>query len=64
MAGDYATLVANQNFSATIKVLDSAIQDAAQEHLNALAKLVQLHLNRGYCNQRLQLNRKALKVSG
>jgi hypothetical protein len=53
----------HMNFSATIKVLDTAIGSAHKEYAETQHKLVQLYLNRGYCNQKLNLNRKALKVA-
>jgi hypothetical protein len=62
MEADYSAMVADQNYSGTLKALDGAIEGARAEHELVLRKLVQLHVNRGLCNQRLQLNRKALKV--
>jgi hypothetical protein len=52
-----ATAVAQGNFSAAIKLLDVAI--AAESNASTLASL---RVNRGLCNQRLKLWRKALKV--
>ena len=62
-AENYSAMVADQNYSSALKALDGAIEGATAEHELVLRKLVQLHVNRGLCNQRLQLNRKALKVS-
>ena len=58
----FLSSVVEQNHSATIKLLDTAIK-AALEHRDTGA-LVNLYLNRGLCNQKLQLYRKALKVGG
>jgi hypothetical protein len=55
-------MVASQDFSGAVKVLDEAIDETRQDYTAAQFRLVQLHLNRGICNQRLHLNRKALKV--
>lgn len=44
-----------RDIGATLKALDKAI-DGGEENL------FQLYFNRGFCNQRLQLYRKALKV--
>jgi hypothetical protein len=60
--GDFAGLVAEGSLTTTIKVLDSAIEAAEQQHAAAVAKLAQLHINRGLCQQRLGMNRKALKA--
>ncbi|WIA19383.1 hypothetical protein OEZ85_004006 [Tetradesmus obliquus] len=54
-------MVASQDFSGAVKVLDEAIDETRQDYTAAQFRLVQLHLNRGICNQRLHLNRKALK---
>ncbi|WIA39655.1 hypothetical protein OEZ86_005727 [Tetradesmus obliquus] len=59
--GSFAVLVASQDFSGAVKVLDEAIDETRQDYTAAQFRLVQLHLNRGICNQRLHLNRKALK---
>lgn len=58
----FAALVAAGDFSSAVKVLDGAIDETRQDYAAALHRLVQLHLNRGLCNQKLHLNRKALKV--
>lgn len=55
-------LVLAGDFSSAVKVLDGAIDETRQDYAAALHRLVQLHLNRGLCNQKLHLNRKALKV--
>ena len=57
----FASAAAQSNFSSLIKLLDVAIEmfDGGSQ---TQAELHELLLNRGYCNQRLQLNRKALKV--
>jgi hypothetical protein len=60
--GSFAAMVASQDFSGAVKVLDEAIDETRQDYTAAQFRLVQLHLNRGMCNQRLHLNRKALKV--
>lgn len=62
--GSFAAMVASQDFSGAVKVLDEAIDETRQDYTAAQFRLVQLHLNRGICNQRLHLNRKALKVRG
>lgn len=64
MATDFGSLIADGNFTATLKVLDAAIDATSEQHASTLAKLVQLQVNRGLCQQRLGLNRKALKASG
>jgi hypothetical protein len=61
-ATDFAALVAQGNYTATLKVLDEALVAADLQQAALQAKLVQLHVNRGFCHQRLGLNRKALKV--
>lgn len=58
----FASLVGSQDFSAAVKLLDLEIDQSRAGYEAALHRLVQLHLNRGICNQKLQLNRKALKV--
>lgn len=58
----FAAAVAQGDFSAAARLLDGAIDDEKANYASALQRLVQLHLNRGLCNQRLHLNRKALKV--
>eukprot|EP00775_Hariotina_reticulata_P011921 gene11921-12065_t len=58
---NFAALVAAQDYSSAVKVLDASIEETRQDYATALHRLVQLHLNRGLCNQRLHLNRKALK---
>jgi hypothetical protein len=57
----YETAIGNQNFSAIIKLLDVAIEmfDGTSQPKEEYAQLL---MNRAYCNQRLQLFRKALKV--
>eukprot|EP00879_Flechtneria_rotunda_P002192 GHRR01002378.1.p1 GENE.GHRR01002378.1~~GHRR01002378.1.p1 ORF type:complete len:405 (+),score=170.19 GHRR01002378.1:123-1337(+) len=57
----FASLIAIGDFSAAVKVLDSAIDETKQDYASALHRLAQLHVNRGICNQKLHLNRKALK---
>eukprot|EP00878_Enallax_costatus_P044518 GHUV01053172.1.p1 GENE.GHUV01053172.1~~GHUV01053172.1.p1 ORF type:complete len:138 (+),score=27.26 GHUV01053172.1:204-617(+) len=57
----FAALVAAGDFGSAVKVLDGAIDETRQDYAAALYRLVQLHINRGYCNQKLNLNRKALK---
>jgi hypothetical protein len=58
----FASLVGSQDFSGAVKLLDAEIDQGKASYEAALHRLVQLHLNRGICNQKLQLNRKALKV--
>lgn len=58
----FASLIASKDYTAAVKLLDSAIDNTRQDYGTALHRLVQLHLNRGMCNQKLHLNRKALKV--
>jgi hypothetical protein len=59
---NFAVLIGSQDFSGAVKLLDAEIDEAQAGYQALLHKLVQLHLNRGICNQKLQLNRKALKV--
>lgn len=58
----FASLIGSQDFSGAVKLLDAEIDQSRAGYEAALHRLVQLHLNRGICNQKLQLNRKALKV--
>lgn len=57
-----ADLVADQNLTATLKLLDAAIGSAEADYAHAAARLAQMHVNKGYCHQQLSLSRKALKV--
>jgi hypothetical protein len=59
---NFASLIGSQDFSGAVKLLDAEIDQTTASYVAALHRLVQLHINRGICNQRLQLNRKALKV--
>lgn len=59
---DLLSALADGNFSASIKQLDLLIQKGGSQL--ASSQSAQLHLNRGFCNQKLQLYRKALKVGG
>lgn len=59
---ELAGLLADQNLTATLKLLEAAIGSAEAEYANAAARLAQLHINKGYCHQCLSLSRKALKV--
>lgn len=59
---NFASLVGSQDYSGAVKLLDTEISDARHSYEDAMHRLVQLHLNRGICNQKLQLNRMALKV--
>lgn len=58
----FASLIGSQDFSGAVRLLDAEIDQSRAGYEAALHRLVQLHLNRGICNQKLQLNRKALKV--
>jgi hypothetical protein len=58
----FAAVLSNQDFTGALKLLDSAIDETKQDYASAAHRLVQLHINRGICSQRLKLNRKALKV--
>lgn len=60
--GTFAAVVATGDYSNAVKLLDAAIDDTRDEISIAKHKLEQLYLNRGLCNQKLQLYRKALKV--
>lgn len=57
-----ASLLADQNLTGALKVLDAAIGGAEADFAAARARLAQLHTNRGFCHQSLSLARKALKV--
>ena len=57
----FFSAAADGNWSFGIKLLDVAIQ-ASRSVDGSSSALVALLLNRGFCNQRLQLYRKALKV--
>jgi hypothetical protein len=59
-----AALLADQNLTGALKVLEAAIAGAEEDHASAVARLAQLHVNRGYCHQQLSLSRKALKARG
>lgn len=56
-----AALIADQNITATLKLLDAALPAAEADLATARARLAQVHINRGFCHQRLSLSRKALK---
>ncbi|PNH05026.1 Tetratricopeptide repeat protein 13 [Tetrabaena socialis] len=58
MAFEFVSAVADQQWGPAGKVLDGAINACASDDKQALAQLL---VNRGYCNQKLQLYRKALK---
>jgi len=60
-APNLAALVADQNLTATLKVLEAAIGGAEADYCTAKARLAQLHVNKGYCHQCLSLSRKALR---
>jgi hypothetical protein len=62
MGSELADLVAEQNYSATLKLLDGAISHTSEELSSVAQRLAQLHINRGFCHQKLHLNRAALKV--
>jgi hypothetical protein len=64
MAFEFVTAVVELNFSAALKFLDAATKQIKENEPNDSQGLAQICLNRGYCNQRLQLYRKALKVGG
>lgn len=59
---NFIDLIASADFSSAEKLITAAIDETRQDYDAALHRLAQLHLNRGVCNQRLHLNRKALKV--
>lgn len=58
----FVSLIGSQDFSGAVRLLDGEIDELKPAFDATLQRLVQLYLNRGICNQRLQLNRKALKV--
>ncbi len=58
----FSSLVASGDLSGAVRALDEAIVETKTDFAAALHRLVALHLNRGLCNQKLNLNRKALKV--
>lgn len=60
----FASLVGASDFSGAVRLLDAEIDQTSASYAAMQHRLVQLHLNRGICNQKLQLNRKALKVGG
>jgi hypothetical protein len=62
MMSSFASLIGTQDFSGAVRLLDGEIDELKPAFDATLQRLVQLYLNRGICNQRLQLNRKALKV--
>lgn len=62
MSSEVVIAAVDQNFFAALKHLDVIIQRKREQQPEELAGLAQLCLNKGYCNQRLQLYRKALKV--
>ncbi len=56
--------VKTKDFSTIIKLLDISIEEASTSGRNDRAFISQIYCNRGLCHQRLNLNRKALKVHG
>jgi hypothetical protein len=62
VGSELAGLVADQNLTAALRVLEEAIGGAEADYASAAARLAQLHINKGYCHQSLSLSRKALKV--
>ncbi|KIY96215.1 hypothetical protein MNEG_11749 [Monoraphidium neglectum] len=61
VGSELAGLVADQNLTAALRVLEEAIGGAEADYASAAARLAQLHINKGYCHQSLSLSRKALK---
>lgn len=62
MAFEFVSAVVDQNFSAAFKQLEAAVKAKKEQNGTDVAGLALLCLNKGFCNQRLQLYRKALKV--
>lgn len=60
MSNDYVQALAAGNFSAAIKSLDVQLKQAQAK--NAASSLPQLHCNKAFCYEQLQLHRRALKV--
>lgn len=58
----FAKAVGQHDYSGAVKLLDAEITETQSNYAAAMHRLVQLQLNRGICNQKLSLNRKALKV--
>ncbi len=60
----FIACIGQGNWAAAIKILDAEIKSSESTHQSpsAVPSLVFLLLNRGFCNQKLQLYRKALKV--
>ncbi len=56
MTSSYVSALTDGRWAEAAKVIDSAIQSAE------VPTRLQLLINRGYCHQRLQLYRKALKA--
>ena len=54
--------IRNKDFSSIIKILDDSIEEVSTSGRNDNALYSQLYCNRGLCHQRLNINRKALKV--
>lgn len=59
MTVDFVTAAAEQKFTEAGKFLDAAIAACPIQNKAVLAQLL---VNRGYCQQKVQLYRKALKV--
>ncbi len=61
-AAGFVRHVSQTDVVSILKILDARISAAGQE--TPKQELVGLLLNRGFCNLKMQLYRKALKVSG
>jgi hypothetical protein len=61
-ASPYAAAIAARDYVAARKALDEAIEQGAGERAAVTARLAQMHVNRGVCNQKLGLVRQAVKV--
>lgn len=59
MAPDFIAALSEQKFAEAARVVDVAISTCRPDDKEALAQLL---VNRGYCQQKIQLYRKALKV--
>lgn len=57
--GPFATAAGHGDWAGCIKLLDLELKS-----VEGLPSSVAFLLNRGYCHQKLMLNRKALKVTG
>ena len=65
MSFQYVLAIADQNYASASMLLDSAIRAAeasSEGRPEEKQAIAQLYMNRGYCQQKLQTYRRALKV--